>query len=325
MTSRRASAPALLSLAALLTSCGGSAPEGAGDGGQTRGSEATLTVAAGFYPLEFVLEQVAGDLVEVVSLTAAGVDPHDLELSPQEVARVGEADLVVYAAGMQPALDQAVGQQAPDSSYDVTEAADLVATGTASGDEHADDEGEDGHAEEHEHGDEDPHFWLDPERYGAVATAVAEQLAELDPDHAQEYRDNAAAMVEELGALDEEFAQGLADCRSEAVVTSHAAFGYLTDRYGLRQVAITGLSPESEPSPARIAEISQTVREQGVDTIYAEVLLGEELAQTVAAETGADVRLLDPLEGLTDASPGSDYGEVMRANLATLREGQDCS
>lgn len=331
--------PALLTTASLVAGCGdgraGGAGDAAGDG------EGSLTVMAGFYPLEFAVGQVGGELVEVVPLTAAGVDPHDLELSPQEVARLGEADLVVYAAGMQPALDQAVSQQAPDRSFDVTGAADLTVTGGGDHDEHGGegedhaDEGEhhtdeDGHhtdedGHDHDQGGEDPHFWLDTERYAGVTTAVAERLAELDPDHAERYRENAAAMVTRLEALDEEFASGLADCGSDTVVTSHEAFGYLTDRYGLQQVAITGLSPEAEPTPARMAEISREVEEHGVDAVYGEVLLGEELAAAVAAETGAQVLLLDPLEGLTDASPGSDYFEVMRANLAALQEGQGCS
>ncbi|WP_153398699.1 metal ABC transporter substrate-binding protein [Ornithinicoccus halotolerans] len=339
MTRSRALLPALLTAGALLAGCGEGAPGGSGEA--AGGAGGSLTVTAGFYPLEFAVEQVGGELVEVVPLTATGVDPHDLELSPRTVAELGDADLVVYAAGMQPALDQAVAQQAPDRSLDVTGAADLVVTGTgddhASHDEHEDDhaaeegadghdhaaEGGDGHA--HDQGGQDPHFWLDTERYGAVTTAVAERLAELDPDHAEQYRDNAEAMMTRLQALDEEFATGLADCASDTVVTSHAAFGYLTDRYGLQQVAITGLSPEAEPTPARMAEISREVEEHGVDAVYGEVLFGEELAEAVATETGAQVLLLDPLEGLTDASPGSDYFEVMRANLAALQDGLGCA
>jgi zinc transport system substrate-binding protein len=108
------------------------------------------------------------------------------------------------------------------------------------------------------------------------------------------------------------------------MVTTHAAFGYISTKHGLEQVGITGLSPEAEPSPARMAEVTEIVEDNGVDTIYSEVLLGAELADTIANETGAEVLLLDPIEGITDESAGEDYLEVMRANLEALRSGQGC-
>jgi zinc transport system substrate-binding protein len=321
---------AALSTTLLLTACGD-------DGGSAGGDGGGLTVVASFYPLEYAAQRVAGDsAVEVVGLTAPGAEPHDLELSPRQVGTVQDSDLVVYSAGMQAAVDEAVNGQAADHSLDVSTVVDLAATGSAAEDheghegespeEHA--EHEDESAEEHaghDHGDEDPHFWLDPDRYALAVDAIAEELARLDPAGAETYRDNAEQFRGELADLDAEFADGLAECRQRTVVTTHEAFGYLTDKYGLEQVGITGLSPDAEPSPARMAEITHTVTEHGVGTIYAEVLVGGDLAEVIAAEAGAEVRVLDPVEGITDESAGSDYLEVMRANLETLREGQDCS
>lgn len=319
---RLPAAALLCSSALVLGSCGDAERDDAGDAGSD--GDGGITVVASFYPLEYAVERVAGDHVETVTLTDPGVDPHDLEMSPEDVATVQGADVVLYSSGLQAAVDDAVGAQAGDSAFDVNEAADLVETDSE--DEHADEE--EGHSEDEEghddHGGVDPHFWLDPQRYAGVAEAIAEELAEADPDNAEDYRANAADFVAELEELDEEFATGLAECEQTSMVTTHAAFGYISTKHGLEQVGITGLSPEAEPSPARMAEVTEIVEDNGVDTIYSEVLLGAELADTIANETGAEVLLLDPIEGITDESAGEDYLEVMRANLETLRSGQGC-
>lgn len=319
---RLPAAALLCSSALVLGSCGDAERDDAGDAGSD--GDGGITVVASFYPLEYAVERVAGDHVETVTLTDPGVDPHDLEMSPEDVATVQGADVVLYSSGLQAAVDDAVGAQAGDSAFDVNEAADLVETGSE--DEHADEE--EGHSEDEEghddHGGVDPHFWLDPQRYAGVAEAIAEELAEADPDNAEDYRANAADFVAELEELDEEFATGLAECEQTSMVTTHAAFGYISTKHGLEQVGITGLSPEAEPSPARMAEVTEIVEDNGVDTIYSEVLLGAELADTIANETGAEVLLLDPIEGITDESAGEDYLEVMRANLEALRSGQGC-
>ena len=319
---RLPAAALLCSSALVLGACGDAERDDAGDAGSD--GDGGITVVASFYPLEYAVERVASDHVETVTLTDPGVDPHDLEMSPQDVATVQGADVVLYSSGLQAAVDDAVGAQAGDSAFDVNEAADLVETGSE--DEHADEE--EGHSEDEEghddHGGVDPHFWLDPQRYAGVAEAIAEEVAEADPDNAEDYRANAADFVAELEELDEEFATGLAECEQTSMVTTHAAFGYISTKHGLEQVGITGLSPEAEPSPARMAEVTEIVEDNGVDTIYSEVLLGAELADTIANETGAEVLLLDPIEGITDESAGEDYLEVMRANLEALRSGQGC-
>lgn len=158
-----------------------------------------------------------------------------------------------------------------------------------------------------------------------VTELVADRLIEMDPTHESTYRANADALSADLDDLDTAYREGLASCGQEHMVTTHEAFGYLALNYGFDQVGITGISPEAEPSPARLAEVATIVRETGVDTIYSEVLVGTDIAETVASETGADVLVLDPVEGLTEESAGQDYLEVMRSNLDTLRTGQQCS
>ncbi len=323
MPSPRLSAIAALPLAALLlSSCGDSedsAPSAAG------GQEG-LDVIVSFYPLEFATSRIVGDLATVETLTSPGVDPHDAELSPQSVAGVKQADLVIYSSGLQPAVDEAVDGQAMDHAFDVNDAADLMES-TGEGepeDEDAHTEEEGGHSEE-EHGGTDPHFWLDPARMADVSLAIADQLGQADPDNAETYQANAEELVAELTALKEEYDTGLASCTQKDMVTSHSAFAYIAEPYGFNQVGITGLEPDAEPSAARLAEVSKIVEESGATTVYSEVLLGADIAETVAKETGAQVQVLDPIEGVTDASPGENYVEIMRANLEALREGQGCS
>ena len=171
----------------------------------------------------------------------------------------------------------------------------------------------------------DPHFWLDPTRLADVATALGDDFARRDPANAADYRANAAALVADLDALDAEFRAGLAQCRTRELVTGHAAFGYLAERYDLHQEGVAGVSPDIEPDAATLRDLSAHVRDAGVTTVYSESLVSPALAETVAREAGARVAVLDPLEGITDASRGRDYLEVMRANLATLRAGQECS
>ncbi|SNR83320.1 metal ABC transporter substrate-binding protein [Blastococcus mobilis] len=309
----------------LLAGCGGSA----GSSGSTEEAAegpGGLTVVAGFYPLEWAAARVGGDRVEVSSLTPPGAEAHDLELTPQDVAAMSEADLLVYLEGFQPALDEAAENEAADTAWNAGQAADLSLTAEPghegeTAEEHAE------HAGEGEEGEEpvDPHFWLDPTRLAAVGDALAAELSEADPDGAAAYEENAAALRADLESLDAEMQAGLANCAVHTLVTSHDAFGYLANRYGFEVVGISGLSPSQEPEPAQLAEIATLVRERGVTTVYTETLVDPAVAETVAAEAGVRTAVLDPLEGLTDESAGEDYLEVMRANLATLQEGQSCS
>ena len=314
MSPRLLVVPVVALAIATVSACG--SDEGRGD---AAGDGDRLAVSAAFYPLEYAASRVGGDAVEVTGLTKPGAEPHDLELTPKQVGEVSGADLVVYEKGFQPAVDEAVAGQAKESAFDVSDAARLDLEATEDGHEG---ESESEHAE---HAAVDPHFWLDPLRYADVGDAIAEQLATRDPANAAAYRANAEAFRADLTTLDGEFRAGLKGCRIKDLVTSHAAFGYLARAYGLHQEGITGLDPEAEPSPAALAEVAAHVRETGATTVYAETLVSEDVARTLARETGAELAVLDPVEGITSASAGRDYPTVMRANLATLRTGQECS
>ncbi|SFC01249.1 metal ABC transporter substrate-binding protein [Streptomyces aidingensis] len=333
-----------------LTACSeDSSGTGSGDDGR-------LDVIASFYPMEFVAERVGGDLVSVTTLTAPGTEPHDMELTARQTASLSEADVIVYLEGIQPAVDQAIEQAGAAHTAEALSLAGAHAEeesghgeeeGHAEGDTHAEEEGhaeeghthaeeeghaegdthaeeESGHAEDshdgHDHEGGDPHIWLDPVAYAAVTEGVAEVFAEADPDHAADYHNNADALIAELNALDAEYEEGLAGRTGDTFITTHAAFGHLAERYGLHEEAIAGLDPESEPSAARMQELHDIAEHENVTTVFFETLVSDETARTLAGDLGLETAVLDPLEGITEDSPGADYLEVMRANLEALRK-----
>ncbi len=289
--------------ALVLTACGGDSSASSGNG--------KLKVVASFYPMEFLAQQIGGDHVQVTDLTAPGVEPHDLELTAKQVGAVQTADAIVYLKGLQPTVDQAVDQSSSKHRIDATAASPLV-------DHHLPEAGQEGDGHKHDGPAGDPHIWLDPTRYAAIAKSVGDEFAKADPAHADEYRKNTDALVTKLGALDQEFRDGLKDTKTKTFVTSHAAFGYLADHYGLTQVAINGVDPESEPTPARLADVQKAAKDNGVTTIFFETLVSPKLADTVAKDLGLRTAVLDPLEGVKDPAK-DDYLSVMKQNLANLQ------
>ena len=244
-------------------------------------------VVASFYPLAWAADELTELRVE--NLTPPGVEPHDLELSPRDVDLVREASLVVYAGGgFQPAVEDAVaGRSRP--SFDVL--------------------GDD---------DSDPHVWLDPSRFGDIVSGLGRALGTGGR--------RAASLERELLLLDQQYRTGLERCDRRVLVTTHAAFGQLANSYGLTQLALTGTSPEAEPTPRDLERLIDEVKRSGATTVFAEPLVSDRLAETVAREAGVEVATLDPLEGLSQKqlAAGQDYLSVMRSNLAVLRDAFGC-
>ncbi|WP_284579211.1 metal ABC transporter substrate-binding protein [Streptomyces sp. 2P-4] len=310
-----------------LTACSGTA--GADAGASPAGAaEGRLAVTASFYPMQFLAEQIGGDRVQVASLTKPGVEPHDLEITPKQTAQLGESDVVLYLKGLQPAVDEAVAQAGVKNTVDAATLTKLDSH-DAGGDDHGHGH-EDGHGEEaghsegdgHGHGEAggDPHVWLDPSKYAEIAKGVGAALEKADPGHAADYRKNTDELVGKLTALDTEFKDGLKNTATKTFITTHAAFGYLAERYGLDQEGISGVDPESEPSPARMKELQERAKKENVTTVFFETLASDKTAKSLAADTGLKTDVLDPLEGITDKSQGADYFEVMRSNLKNLQK-----
>jgi zinc transport system substrate-binding protein len=274
------------------SSCGGSEDSSA--------SGQTTSVVAAFYPLAYAAEQIGGPRVDVQNLTPPGTEPHDVELSARDVERVRSADVVLYVgSGFQPALEDALdGSEA--AAVDLLEGLQL--RGAADGEDDL---------------EFDPHVWLDPLRYAEMSDRIASALGRP--------RDAAKLRVR-LEGLDREYEAALDRCKRREIVTSHAAFGYLAERYDLEQIAITGLSPEAEPTPQELEDVVEDVRAQDATTVFFETLVSPSLAETVARETGASTAVLNPLEGLTEEEldRGEDYFSLMRTNLQTLREALEC-
>ena len=291
-----------------LISCG-TVSDALSGGGGSDGRQ----VVASFYPLAWVTEQVAGDGWTVTNLTEPGGEPHDLALTIEATSELVESDLVVHLGGFQPAVDDGIEANAGGS---VLDAADVVDLETLDEHDHA---GQD----THDHGDTDPHFWQDPERMAALAEAVGDRLADLDEAGAEGYRTRAAELADRLRDLDREYAHGLAGCERDVVVVSHDAFGYL-EKYGLHLAPIAGLSPDAEPTPSVLADLSELIRTEGLTTVFSERLASPALAETLAGDLGIDTAVLDPLEGLTDETAGDDYLSLMRTNLAALQEANGC-
>lgn len=303
-----------------LSACSPSDGADAADSGSGTGDR--LAVVASFYPMGYLAEEIGGTHVDVSTLTKPGVEPHDLELGTRQAAQLGEADYILYLKGLQPAVDEAITAAGVRNTVDAASLTTLekhgAEVGHSHGDEHA---GEEHEGAEHEgEAGTDPHIWLDPVKYAEVAKGVGASLAKADPDHADAYQKNTTALVQRLTTLDTAFERGLADTATKTFITTHSAFGYLAERYGLTQESIAGLSPESEPSPARIKELRSVAAEDKVGTVFFETLVSDKTAKTVAADSGLKTDVLDPLEGITDKSKGADYVEVMESNLAALKK-----
>lgn len=277
------------------------------------GDDGEVQIAVTAYPLQFIAERVAGEAASVTNVAPAGTEPHDLELSPSAVTSIVTSDVVLMLSGFQAAVDDTIGEVGEETVVvDAADSADLLEEG------HEDEGDHDGH----DHSGVDPHFWLDPLRVADVADALAAALTETDPDGEATYEANAASLRTDLETLESEFATGLADCADRTFVTSHEAFGYLADAFELTQIGIGGIDPEAEPSPARVAEVLREARDAGVTTIFTQPGGLTAGADAVAEELGLTLATLDPIE----LEPqGSDYLDAMRANLAALHEGLQCS
>lgn len=268
---------------------------GAGCGADKGTARGRVSVAAAFYPLAYAAEQIGGNQVEVRNLTPPGTEPHDVELSARDVERIRAADVVLYVgSGFQPSFERAV-DGADGKTIDLLDGLHLLAS----------EEGV------------DPHVWLDPLRYAEQARRIGDALGRPK---------SAARFAGRLRKVDAAFKRGLARCARREIVTSHAAFHYLADRYELEQIGLTGVSPEAEPTARDLERIVREVDRSGATSIFFETLVSPRLAETVARETGAKTAVLNPLEGLSqeEVDQGEDYFSVMRENLVTLRQALGC-
>ncbi len=281
--------------------------------GADSGKSGKLEAVATFYPLEYLVQRIGGERVHVVSLVSPGTEPHEWEPTPRDVDKIRKSKLFVYhGAGLDPWAEKAAGDSTKDGPQ-IVRATEGLSIHT-------------GPAEEGGGTEQDPHVWLDPQLYALQADLVAQGLAKADPEGATTYQANLAVLKKDLISLQADMKAGLSTCARDPFVTSHSAFSYLASRFGLTQVSVTGISPEQEPSPARLEQIIKEIRQEGATHIYFETLISPELSDTIAREAGIKTLVLNPVEGLTkeDVAAKKDYLSVMRDNLASLRIGLGC-
>ncbi|MDK2966726.1 metal ABC transporter substrate-binding protein [Lacrimispora sp.] len=297
--------------AALLSGCG--QKEDIQDSGK-------LTVMASFYPMYDFAVKIGGDKVAVANMIPAGTEPHDWEPATKDIANLEKADVFVYSgAGMEHWAEDVL-KTLKNQNLTVAEASSGITL--MKGHEHEEGENQEAESEEHEHGEFDPHVWLSPANAKIEMENIKDAFVKADPENEAYYQANYESYAGKFDELDKKYKDTLSPLPNKSVVVAHEAFGYLCDAYGLTQMGIEGLSPDSEPDPARMAEVIDFVKENKVKTIFFEDLVSPKVAETIAKETGAKTEVLNPLEGLTDEQlkNGDDYFSVMEKNLTVLKE-----
>ena len=284
--------------------------------------ESAFTIAASFYPIEEIARRVIGDNGTVIGLTPSGDEAHGLELTAKQLDQLSKADFLFFIGdGFQPSVEKAAA-----SLKNSVSSLDLLTSVTQIEMPEEKEEADSDHGHD-EHGEKDPHVWLDPANMAKMTRAVEATLAKTMPDMAEQFATNADLYVAELNQLGEDIDAGLKNCESRAVVTSHEAFGYLAARANLTTIPIAGVNPEDEPSAKELQKIAAIAKEQKASTVFFEVLLPEDLARTLAKSIGATTSILDPIEGIStaDLKAGATYLSIQRDNLAQLVKGLRCT
>jgi zinc transport system substrate-binding protein len=260
-----------------------------------------LSIATTFYPLSFITKRIVGPYANVTQILPPGIEPHDFEPSPQDIAFLQNADLVILLGAGLDTWAEDRGEKTMIATADLQMAQDP------------------------EHG-LDPHVWLDPLLFSQIAENIRDVLIEADPEHAEDYRRETEALSQDLAELHQEFIAGLSQCLLEQIIVSHDAYGYLARRYGFELLPISGISPEEEPSAKTLVDIATLAREKQIKHVFFESLVSSRLADTLAEEVDAAVLQLNPLEGLTqeEMAQGQEYLSIMRLNLQNLRTAMQC-
>ncbi|MDR1440398.1 MAG: metal ABC transporter substrate-binding protein [Clostridiales bacterium] len=298
---------------------------GAGEGAGTGAGE-KLKVYASFYPMYDFAARIGGNMADVSNMVPPGTEPHDWEPAAADMAGLESADIFIYnGAGLEHWAGDILGALQNESLIAVEASAGIALMEGHSDDEHGNERvgEEDADGDVGGHGDDegfDPHVWLSPKNAKVQLLNIKNAFVLADPGNADLYEANYSAAAAEMDALDREYAGAISALPDKDIIVSHQAFGYLCSEYGLNQVPIEGLSPDSEPDPARMAEIIEFANEHGVRVIFFEELVSPKVAETIAGAIGAQTDVLSPIEGLSDEeiAAGDDYFSVMRQNLKAI-------
>ncbi len=281
-------------------------------------------ITASFYPLYFFASVIGKDKTDVFNITPAGVEPHDYDPTPQDIARIQNTKLLIVNGGsFEPWLDKLKDELKNVTIVNTTEGLSLQESTQRHEEEHEEEEDE----KHEEESNIDPHTWLSPVLAKSQVDKIYQGFIKIDPNNRASYVANTEDLKQKLDELDRKFAQGLSACSQKSFVTSHTAFSYLAAEYNLTQVPISGITPDEEPSPAQLAQVSEFVKENNIKYIFFETLVSPKLSETIANETGAKTLVLDPIEGLSDDDirTGKNYFTVMEDNLKNLQIALECS
>lgn len=304
----------------LLTGCGSTQKTTAGDTKNDQAQGEKLSVYTSFYPMYDFASKIGGDKVNIVNMVPAGTEPHDWEPTASDITGLEKTDVFIYnGAGMEHWVGDVLKS---------IQNKDLIAVEASEGltlmEGHHEHEDEDENKDEDEHSEEeeyDPHVWLSPLNAKKQMENIKNAFTKADPENKDYYEANYTKYAADFDALDKEFKDTLSGFTKKDIIVSHEAFGYLCKAYGLNQIGIEGLSPDSEPDPARMAEIIEFAKEHDVKVIFFEELVSPKVAKTIADATKAETAVLSPIEGLSDEqqAAGDDYFSVMRQNLKELK------
>lgn len=282
-----------------------------------------VKVVTSFYPLYEIAKQVGGDYVDVKNLVPPGAEPHDYEITPKDIAGVYESQiLVVNGAGLEPWYSRVLPDLQQQTKVRVVDESKLFSDLITGFHE----EGGSNQPMNAPQQSYDPHLWMDPVHYAQEVDSFGKIIAEVDPAHKDYYLVQAQQFVAKLDDLDRQYISGLQNCSLHEFVTNHAAFGYLSRRYGITMIAIAGLSPDAEPSPKTISDLITLIKQKNIMYILTESLVSPKIADTIAKEIGAQTLVMNPLEGLTDQeiAQGKNYISVMQENLKNLQTAMNC-
>lgn len=309
--------------AALLACAAAASLAGCGGDDSEAGPSGKVSVAAAFAPLAEAARAIGGDRVAVTDLTPVGGQPHDLLPAPGAVKALRSARVVItLGGGFQPAVTDAVAKLPPRTiQVDGIAGQTLLPAPTAISGAPGPLEGVGSAAD-----GQDPHVWVDPARFMQIATAIQAALIKADPGGRAGYEQRGARYLATLRALDTEYATRLGSCDRKVILTTHPAYGYLAEHFGLQQAVTAGISPAAEPSPKALAAARRYARAQSVGTLFFSAPVPKRLARQIKAGIGTASAVLNPVEGLTQDAidRGDGYVSIMRENLASLQEALGC-
>ncbi len=286
----------------------------------------SFRVVASFFPYAEFAREIAQENASIITLVPSGVEPHDFEPTPRDIEKLYQADVVIINGAGIDAWAEKLSPELIRRGIRVVRMADTVDLLPSQNEQSDDTVSGEGNVGGHDESTFDPHFWLDPVLAKIQVQRIIETFSEADPVHKEQYESHGAAMSQELQSLHEEYTSGLHECRLRSVITSHDAFTYLAKRYTLEVISIAGLSPNTEPSPKRLVEIANVVRERNIGYIFFETLSSPKLSQTLARETGVETLVFNPIEGgmMDENGVSETYFSLMRQNLNHLRIALEC-